>query len=292
MNSPFIISYLFLGGASAGMALVLSLLFFRVPQNRLVLRGGVRMRASGPYAKFFGMGFLVAAVLCTIAAFFLIADMRNPDAILQMIFHPSFSVVSVGAYALGLCILLASAQTWIWLRGVFVLLPVEKALQALLVAAGVVAMVYTGLLLTIMPKVPFWHTLLIPAVFAVSSLSCGIALVVAVLTALGFADRLDESIVRLLKVDAAVVCIEAILVAALCVGAYSQGLAAAPALLCGELAVPFWVGVVFFGMVFPLVFEVMLSRGMLRAPFLGAPCAAILCGGACMRACVVLAGLA
>ncbi len=292
MGSPFIVSYLFLGGASAGMSLVLSLLVFRVSRNCLVLRSGARMYAGEPYTKFFGIGFLVAAVLCTIAALFLIADMRNPDAILNMIFHPAFSVVSIGAYALGLCILLAAAQSWIWLRGVGVPLPVEKALLALLAAASIVTMVYTGLLLTIIPKAAFWHTPLIPALFADSSLSCGIALVVAVLTALGFAERFDESIVRLLKVDAIVICIEAVLMAALCADAYSQGLAASSALLCGDLAASFWVGVVFFGMAFPLVFEVMLSRGMFRTPFLGAPCAAILCGGACMRACVVLAGLA
>ena len=54
-----------------------------------------------------------------------------------------------------------------------------RVLQAALALAALAVMLYTGLLLQSLNAVPLWATPWLPALFVLSSLSCGMALVLA-----------------------------------------------------------------------------------------------------------------
>lgn len=302
MLSDLVVCYLFLGGAGAGLALVLSVLGLLVPRACVSTPPGVRLRPNAAYRKLLGSGFAAAVVLLALGIVCLLADLGNAERVILLLLQPAVSYLSVGSWALAACLVLAGALALAWLGAGVWSLAVVRALHAIAALVAAVVMVYTGLLLQSLGAVPLWSTPWLPALFVASSLSCGIACVLALAQLTGAAHAFAATLGRLAAVDAVVIVIEAAVVAVY-VHAASQAavplsngteLAAAQSiheLIAGENAQLFWAGFVALGLAVPLVLDGVLATR--RRPLPGVAlfaAACVLAGGFVMRFCVVAAG--
>ena len=211
-------------------------------------------------------------------------------------------MTDLGGGALAACLALAAALGFAWLGIGTWNVALVRILQVTTALVAAVVMVYTGLLLQSLGAVPLWSTPWLPALFAASSLSCGIACALALAQLTGVASAFDAVLGRLAAVDAAVIVIEAIVVA---VFVYAASLAGAPLsngtelaaaqsvreLVAGANAQLFWGGFVALGLAVPLVLDGVLAKR--RRPLPGVAlftAACVLAGGFVMRFCVVAAG--
>lgn len=297
MFGELIIGYLFLGGAGSA---ALAMLGGR--ECLCALREGVlsidcreELRAYGRMPKFGGdaRAWMLCLVFLGLGAAFLLADLGRPDRILQVVFTPRFSAIAVGTYALCGCLICAAVFSADRLLDAAALRRVPRiVLGALSTVVGVTCSIYTGVLLQGMASVAFWQTPLVLVLFVISSFSCGMA---CVAMSLAWGDTLNAPpsfVRRLMTADAALVVLEV-----LCLGAYlvvslasSDACASANALVSGEMAPMFWIGVVGVGLVLPFLFEV--TGACRKSGFAVCLCAiAVLLGGIVLRLCVVEAAM-
>ena len=292
MLGPLIVCYLFLGGTGAGACLVLAVLGMLAPRELVAVQGaGGRgasrgpagahavLRPPAPYRRLLAPGYAAALVALALGMVCLLADVGRADRLLLLLTSPALSHVAVGAWSLAVC--------------------------AALALAALAVMLYTGLLLQSLNAVPLWATPWLPALFVLSSLSCGMALVLAAAQLTGAAFAFVTVLGRLAAVDAAVVVLEALVLAAF-VGTALAGIggdflvdrtdealaASAEALVAGEAAWLFWGGFVLAGLAVPFALDVALARLRRPRPALALVAAAcVLAGGLAMRFCVVEAGM-
>lgn len=281
--SSYIVWYLFLAGTAAGAFAVASVCsaYDAVRQTRDSEEVAVRAQT----------GFLAAPALMAFAALFLLIDLGSPERAWLIALSPFGSIVATGAWLVALFFALSavvavcglalrSIPSWfLWLAWI----------AGSLLALGV--MTYTGLLLSDMVSIDFWHSWLLPVLFVVSSLATGLALVLAlgVLTNGG-----KGSTSRCLwKASGFVGMLEAVVAIAFLFSRYGYSDAARAScdmLLTGGLAGCFWIGMVGCGMVVPLGLHVLRRRAPVEA-FVFAASAAVLVGGFFVRFCVVEAAL-
>ncbi len=218
-----IVCYLFLGGAGAGACFVLAVMGLLVPRERLGVRqvdgldGHVRTALLVPrvYRALFTPPFVCAVLALTLGMAFLLADLGRSDRILLLLTQPSLSHIVVGAYALVISVVLASVLALAW-GGVFRrMAPLVVALQVLVLAGAAVVMAYTGLLLQSMRAVALWHSPWLPALFVLSSVSCGFALVVGAAQFSEAAGAFASVLSRSALADAGVIVAEALAAVAL-----------------------------------------------------------------------------
>ena len=142
-----VITYLFLGGAGAGLFLV-SLYI----QNR--------------WGE--GLGLLVL-VLGTL---FLLIDLGRPQRFWRAFLRPQTSWISRGCFFISALVLLGGLEI------LSAQIPLEGAWQVLIRGAAAVAavavMVYTGFVLSPSPAIPFWNSAFFPVIFFAYSLLAGI----------------------------------------------------------------------------------------------------------------------
>ena len=253
-------------------------------------------------------GCLVLGVLC------LALDLGRFDRLALIAFAPPANLLVVGTWSLTLCAVLAvlSVAWWIGWRsgrptrtGSTASLVGWRILQVGTLAAGLVATGYTGLLLASMSAVPLWHSAWLPVLFVLSSLSCGIALVVLASLVLETASPFKRTVVLLVRIDRVVLLLEAVALGAwltsVWVGAGGSGEVADPAhgtaaaafasvldLVEGAYAVPFWCGLVGAGLALPLVAETIWLR--LARPLRDGRGTIALTGAAIVSALSVLVG--
>ena len=323
MFSDAIVGYLFLGGSGAGACFVLALLGLFVTREDAV-------RFSALYRRLFVPGYAAALVAIVLGVLLLVLDAGRADRIVLLMLRPRLSYITVGAYALCLSAVLALALAVVWLaparrRPV----RMRRVLEVLAVAAAPVVMVYTGMFLAGMRSVPLWETAWLPVLFALSSASCGIALVMLAAECSGIVDAFRGVFARLAAGDAVLIVLEAVafalvvasslygaslcqvvgptsadaLAEALATGGALAGLdatdraavASVQELLSGARAGALWLGFVLVGLALPFVLNVACftrPRAGCRQPALTALVAAcgVLVGGFVMRYCLVMCG--
>ena len=313
MFSDLIVAYLFLGGTGAGGCVVvafLALLADPLPLEAALARK-MRSSAADPWRRFFAamqlaiLGALLLGMLC------LIADLGRPDRLLLILFHPAPTYLAFGAWALIACFALSAFSLLIWTGAARASRRVMVLVSIVSIVAGVAVMLYAGLMLADMRAVPVWNTPLLWVVFVLSALSCGIALVLVAAFASGSVGPFARTLMRLSKVDAVIILLEAIAGIAFLVSAWQQagGLVgptdgtsyaaqeSLEALVAGPLAALFWVGFAFIGMAVPFVQDIILGRtsgtavsaAMLRrrSLLMVSVAACVLIGGAVLRLLVV-----
>ena len=125
------------------------------------------------------------------------------------------------------------------------------------VAAGLVTVAYTGVLLQGLASVLFWQTMLLPALFALSSLSCGVACAFLGAAFVETRRPITRPLARLALVDGVLVVLEALVLAGYLAWAFTgEGTAsAAQALVAGDLRWVFWGGAVLCGLAVPFALE-------------------------------------
>lgn len=299
MFGALTVGYLFLGGAGAGAIVVgcmLDLVAVRAPfgtDARVSVDEAPPVERVASFTLLAGFAALVLGTLC------LIIDLGRIDRVLALFLNPSLTYLTVGSYALAVLVLCGAFLALVR----FVYLPsvprsAVVAVEAVAAAVGTVVALYTGLLLQGLGAVALWKSPLLPVMFVLSSLSCGIAVALAA----SFFSELDADLTRavhaLACVDAAVIALEAVASAAFAEISLGGGNPAASAsaaqLMGGSEALAWWVGFVLCGLIVPFVVEAVnavrgRTKPVLRAA-LAVAAVLVLVGGLCMRGSVVGAG--
>lgn len=301
MFSDLAVLYLLLGGAGAGTLAVCCVLDLTLVRQPFGFAAGY---APGPsanarertidFAFLLGFAFLIVGVAC------LMADLGRLDRVMSLFASPHPTALTVGSYSLAALLALGAGLALVR----FMYLPdvpqvVVRIAEAAAFLVALVVMGYTGVLLQGIGGVALWSTPLIPALFVLSSLSCGAA---AVFFISPFSGVADEAQMRMLKAlarfDAAVIILEAVAAASFLLWAASSEHPAVAAslsiLIRGEMAYAWWVGFVACGLVVPLAVELALiwrKRSDLARKALAVVAALVLAGALSMRFAIVDSGV-
>lgn len=284
MVSSYIAWYLFFAGAGGGAFLLGSFVDFAL---RVSDRPWLRYASSVTDA-----GLLAGPVLVALGAVFLTLDLGAPDQAFRLFFTPSGSLLSAGAWSIALfCLAAFGAFLLGFVDGGSGVRVVEAALSVVAALLAVFVVGYAGVFLSLYPAVPFLNTPLVPVLFVASALATG----AAALTVIGFfrsmGDEVAEGLDSLLRLDMALVAVEALAVAgfvAVSLLGDPEAARSARQLLSGSSSMLFWLGVVVAGLVIPLSVDAVC----LRAPnpvVLAVGAAGTLVGGACLRFALLMA---
>jgi formate-dependent nitrite reductase membrane component NrfD len=228
---------------------------------------------------------IIAAMLC------LLADFGDPLIAWRVILTPFASITSFGAVIVIIFAILAA------LAAITALLQLRLphwffiALHVLGALAALGTMLYAGFLLEIIVSVDLWRTWLIPLLFSVSALTCGLAATL-IAEALYLGVRTPGFIFRwrtLLVLGLAEAATIVVFLANRAVFS-PTALASVNLLLVGDKAASFWLGVVSIGLVFPFLAHLLFRFLPLEALIL-VSAACVLVGGFYIRHCIVNAGL-
>ena len=173
---------------------------------------------------------------------------------------------------------------------------VLRLLCVLTALFSLVAIVYTGLLLQSLRSVPLWHNIWLPALFILSSLSCGMGLVMGSSLLAGLGSVFGSVLRRVAFFDGLVIALEGLSAVVFLATTFSSAsetvVLSGRELVLGSNLGLFWAGFVLFGLIVPLALDYQLySRQPIR-PSLGVTSAAcVLAGGFMMRYCLVQAGV-
>lgn len=276
------IGYLFLGGTGGGALTVLCSLslvdMFRTSPHAVRLS-----RQHGMYAWSACLLLLVLGVLC------LMADMGVPERALGFLFPREITVTLVGAWALlvgiALCLVFWCALMF---DNVVLWRPLMAALAGVGILVGLAISLYTGVLLWCMVSVLAWQTPLVALLFCLSSLSGGIAVVLAMVGFVPARAHLMRRVEALLRADWLIIMLELVLLAVyvawLLLG--SDTFHFGVALVVGNEAVLFWLGLVGTGLLLPLVLERSVTYSNHRTQLLFVA-VSVLVGGLALRMAVV-----
>lgn len=291
--------YLFLGGAGAGALFVMGALecanarqrFGRVSDKTGSIATRPR-RISLAFVlpdDFFSRGWVLCFIALATGMLCLFADLGRPDRIIYLLTSPEPSAIAIGSYALVCSLLCAGAFSLASLLDTTrIPAAAAVALGLLSIASGAVTMAYTGVLLQSMASVLFWQTPLLPIVFVLSSLSCGIALTFLGTSFVETRYPFVRPLVWLCRADTVIIGFEALFLAAFLVGGLvGEGTRlAAESLIIGEMRWLFWVGIVVCGLAVPLALERFVTHGNYRTQLLWIA-VFLLAGGFILRYCIV-----
>ncbi|MBI4333451.1 MAG: polysulfide reductase NrfD [Chloroflexi bacterium] len=163
---------------------------------------------------------------------------------------------------------------------------------------AVATAIYTGLLIGIVKGVPLWNTTILPVLFVTSAISCGLAAAVVLAIAWPVGDRrlVSQHFFYLNQVHAAMILAELILIFSwLFISAHGSTASqeSVRILISGPLSVYFWIGIVVFGIVDPLiifVYEVVQGRPLV-GPAMFVSDGSVLVGGLVLRYLVITAAV-
>ena len=149
-----VISYLFLGGAGAGLFLI-------------------SLYMDHAWAGLLGLLVLVLGTLL------LLLDLGRPERFWRAFFRPWSSWISRGCFFITLMVLFGALQIapglgFLWESGS----ALGSVIKAVSVAAAVLVMISTGFVLSPSPAIPFWNSALFPVIFFVYSLLAGIDILI------------------------------------------------------------------------------------------------------------------
>lgn len=307
MLSELAITYLILGGVGAGcigVCSVVDLLLVREPFGDADYDQGPALESDSRMLDYcFALGFAVLGAGCAC----LIFDLGRMDRIVSLFTHPSFTWMTAGAFAIAALLLVGAFLALIrllylpWVqRGAVV------ACEAIAVILSLVVMAYTGLLVSTLGGVAFWSSPWLMPLFLASSVSGGVALVVA--SSILVSTDVDSA--RLMHVlaivDMVAIGAEVIFAGLFLFGAMQSANPGAVAgfeqIMHGSQSMLWWTGFVGCGIIVPIVIEIafcigrtsshvrngsnsdMLSRAFAIAAVF------VLIGVVCMRASIIGAG--
>ncbi|MCI9208435.1 NrfD/PsrC family molybdoenzyme membrane anchor subunit [Adlercreutzia caecimuris] len=312
MFSELAIAYLFFGGTGAGACVVLGLLecanigrYGMRPAPSILGLGasasassasrlGVpapSRRAGGSFAvphELMARGWSLGLLFLATGALCLMADLGRPERMIALWIAPRPTVVTLGAWALLITLLAATFFAVAANGDCSRMAPgLVLAVAAVAVIAGAVTTAYTGVLLGSLPSVVAFASPLVPVLFCLSSLSCGVAVVFAAASFVNSRSPFGGALRRLARIDGVLIGAEGAALALYAAHLFAQPatLTGAWALVQGEMAVLFWVVLVAGGLVAPLILERRYPAGDRRVKGLWiAFC--VLLGGVALRLCV------
>ncbi len=278
--------YLFLGGLVAGILFFSALFYLRNQKDTLP--------AAVLKAPLFTLPFL------GIGMFALFLDLSHKLFVWR--FYTAFRIespMSWGSWTLAVIMPLALIwsmfsirELWpdfkwpfAWVTKVIdFFIPYRKIIAWALMVLAVVLGMYTGILLSAFNARPFWNTSIMGPLFLVSGMSTGAALILLLSNSQKEKDLFS-------KIDIFLIGVELFLIIHLFMGFLSSTqvhIEAAQLFLGGAYTAYFWIFVVGFGLLLPLLIEVLHFRGIHLTVKI--PALLVLTGGLILRFIVVDAG--
>ncbi|MBI4788223.1 MAG: polysulfide reductase NrfD [Chloroflexi bacterium] len=237
------------------------------------------------YRPLIRAGLILSGILVGLGMPFLIADLgagrTQPWRLIWLISNPT-SPMTWGVWVLTPFIPLGLVLGWLevdflnppwrvvrWFRA-WALRWRTRLLQVGALLAIAIS-IYTGLLLGVVHGVPLWNTSILPMLFFVSALSTGLAacVVLSQVTAVKMEHdgvHLAKSYFYLNQIHSALIVIETVFIFCWLFIVANGSVTAALSvdlLLTGQYSLYFWIGIVFFGVVDPLIiyiYEIVLHR--------------------------------
>ncbi len=290
--------YLFLAGTGAGAFLtaVVAELY-----NKVTFRPLIRA------------GLVLSGILVGLGMPFLIADLgaglTQPWLLIWLIANPT-SPMTWGVWILTPFIPLGLILGWLevdalsppwrivqWARQL--VLRWRTRLMQIGALMAIAIAIYTGLLLGVVHGVPLWNTSILPMLFFVSALSTGLAacVVLSQFTAVHAEHdgiHLARSYFYVNQIHSALIVTETVFIFCWLFIVANGSVTAAQSvelLLSGKFSLLFWIGIVFFGIVDPLliyIYEVVLHRPLMPYWVLISD-SSVLLGGLVLRYLVIAA---
>jgi formate-dependent nitrite reductase membrane component NrfD len=292
--------YLFLGGLTAGILVIASLMILR--------------KKSGAFNLATNRLILLAPILLSIGMFFLWLDLENQFKVWR--FYATFRVTSPmswGAwillliYPLSFLLILSTfrkgyPKVYAWVetklqsfsftakhlgkfRRMFDFSEKHRELFAkIMIPAAVLLGIYTGILLSAFGARPFWNTSLLGPLFLVSGLSTAAALVILL-------SRESQERHFFTRVDLGLIFVELAVLGLLIVGMLTSSLQQGKAvqlILGGPLTAYFWVFIIGIGLLLPAFLKIIELKGKEIPASIAA--SLVLIGGFVMRVVIVEAG--
>jgi formate-dependent nitrite reductase membrane component NrfD len=296
-----VILYLFLAGLGAGAVTV---------------SGSVLLRKGGFGSSRFAVarcGALIGPIPVMLGTFLILFELGQPFRALNLFKVINLSPMSIGTWLLAAFIVfsLLYAITFLpsWAGPGDRLARVRRTLAWICVPSGIGVAVYTGILLGAMPARPFWNSPILSGLFLLSALSSGVAAII--LMGAFFRRKSSDPAVRndyhnshylltasdviLLGGELAIIFLF-LLFAHLTIGDVRYAVGAI--LPGGQLAFPFWILVVGFGLLIPFGIEIyqirprLLNGGVFKSSTVIEVVVpiVILIGGFALRYVIVIAG--
>lgn len=288
MLGSLVVLYLFLGGCGAAV-LAISALW-----SLLFSRTRSRTRAQSlAFARLRGRLYAASFIVLAIAALCLFLDLGRPERVLYLFFRPTFSLISVGTFALSASLLLSAFLAVANMLGEGrVPSAVRKAVEVIALAPSAVMLAYTGLYMAWIEAVPLWSNPTLPWLLALSSLSSGAALVLVLAPFLTEWKMLAGWLLALRRAHSLTLVLEVIaLVCYVAIAARDPFSAVFLAELFGASALGAWFlfGFILLGLWIPLAAEVF---GAVTREVRPRVLPEVLCiaGGLILRFCLVMAG--
>lgn len=209
MFGVFVVFYLFLGGTGAGAVVTCSLADLVLVRQPFGTSAYVQGPSVRPEARIVDFGFVAGFALLVAGIACLLLDLGRIDRVLSLFLNPQPTLLTVGSFALAALAVLAAflaAVRFLYLPGVR--RPVVAVVEAGAVAVAAVVMLYTGLLLQTVGGVAFWATPFVPALFVLSSVSGGAAVVLAGAFFVECDERASWLLGRFVRADVVVIVLE------------------------------------------------------------------------------------
>ncbi|RMG70464.1 MAG: nitrite reductase [Bacteroidetes bacterium] len=162
----------------------------------------------------------------------------------------------------------------------------RRTLAWIMVVSSAILGIYTGILLSAFNARPLWNTSILGPLFLASGLSAGAAFIMMI-------SRNPIERHTFSKIDLLVIGVELFFIIHMFMGFLASSqvqIDAAGLFLGGPYTLPFWIFVVFIGMVVPALLEILELRGQRIPVFL--PAALIIFGNIMLRFLIVYAGQA
>lgn len=292
--------YLFLAGAGAGAFLTASVAEM---YNKVAFRPLIRA------------GLVLSGTLVGLGMPFLIADLgagRMQPWRLILLFSNPTSPMTWGVWVLTPFIPLGLVLGWLevdflnppwrivqWARGLALRWRTRLLQVGALLAISIA--LYTGLLLGVVHGVPLWNTSILPMLFFVSALSTGLAACVVLSQVVAVSAEHDgvhlaKSYFYVNQIHSALIITETIFIFCWLFIVANGSVTAAQSvnmLLSGQYSVFFWIGIVFFGIVDPMliyIYEIVLGRP-LKPYWVLISDGSVLLGGLVLRYLVIAAAV-
>ncbi|OFY20001.1 MAG: nitrite reductase [Bacteroidetes bacterium GWF2_33_38] len=162
----------------------------------------------------------------------------------------------------------------------------RKPMAWILLFSSIILGIYTGILLSAFNARPLWNTSILGPLFLTSGLSAGAAFIMMISK-----NKIERTLYS--KIDLGIIGVEMFFIVHMFMGFLASSQAqidAANLFLGGEYTLPFWVFVVFLGMIVPAILEIMELRGKHIPAYL--PSILIISGSLLLRLIIVYAGQA
>lgn len=289
MFSELIITYLFLGGASGGTFLVISLwsLIFHSSEHRLHNR---RLRLAFRTMK--RVVYPVAFIMLLVSLACLFFDLKMPDKALLLFLRPRLTPLTFGAFALaaealvGGLLVIANVLRPRWATGT-----VKTVLEAVCVVTSLAVIVYTAVYLYAQKAVALWDSPWLIPLFLCSSTSAGISTVLLCNWFVEGKTLLLRATRPLQRTHLIILAAEAVSLIAYCLSVASSTPEGRPLMLFSDpvLLQTLLLGTVDMGIAVPFALE---SYTLARRPWRAIPVSDVVCliGGFCLRWCLIMGG--